>query len=127
METGGLSPEVGAAIRKYLDRADVVLLTQLRSKASGKVVTIGNIHVVWDFMRSPDVQCIQVATVRSQKSSTVLFVFVNYYKKCVLLLLTFCLKSTTNASLPVQLDVCWSDVSWFFFFFFSSTVIAILR
>ena len=80
VETGGLSPEVGAAIRKYLDRADVVLLTQLRSKASGKVVTIGNIHVVWDFMRSPDVQCIQVATVRSQKSSTVLFVFVNCYK-----------------------------------------------
>ena len=64
VETRGLSPEVGAAINKYLDRADIVLLTQLRSKASDKVVTIGNVHVVWDFLQSPDVKCVQVKIFR---------------------------------------------------------------
>ncbi|KAK7107933.1 uncharacterized protein [Littorina saxatilis] len=61
VELGGLTPEVGAAVKKYLDRADVVLITRLRSKATGKVVTVGNIHTVWDNLRSPDVQCIQAA------------------------------------------------------------------
>lgn len=60
VEMGGLNPEVAAAIREYLACADVVLLTQLRSKAIGKVVTIGNIHVVWDSSLSPDVKCVQV-------------------------------------------------------------------
>ncbi|KAL8596325.1 hypothetical protein ACOMHN_067366 [Nucella lapillus] len=61
VEKAGLSGEVGAALKKYLDRADVVLITRLRCKASGRVVTVGNIHVVWDFKRCPDVQCVQVA------------------------------------------------------------------
>ncbi|KAK7476266.1 hypothetical protein BaRGS_00032459 [Batillaria attramentaria] len=61
VEAGGLSPEVGAAVMKYLDRADVVLITKLRSRTTGKSCTVGNIHVVWDSMRSPDVQCIQAA------------------------------------------------------------------
>lgn len=61
VEAGGLSAEVGAAVSKYLDRADVVLITKLRSKVTGKCFTVGNIHVVWDSMRSPDVQCIQAA------------------------------------------------------------------
>lgn len=60
VELGGLSPEVGAAVREYLDRSDVVLVTRLRCKVTGKLVTIGNIHVVWDNLQSPDVQCIQV-------------------------------------------------------------------
>lgn len=61
VELGGLRPEVGAAVNRYLDRADVVLITKLRSKVTGKSFTIGNIHVVWDQMTSPDVQCIQAA------------------------------------------------------------------
>ncbi|XP_076466308.1 uncharacterized protein LOC143297741 isoform X2 [Babylonia areolata] len=61
VETCGLSAEVAAAINKYLDRADVVFITRLRCRATGKVVTVGNIHVVWDCMKSTDVQCIQAA------------------------------------------------------------------
>ncbi|KAL8611335.1 hypothetical protein ACOMHN_014390 [Nucella lapillus] len=60
VEIAGLASDVASAIYKYLDRADVVLITRLRCKATGKVVTVGNIHVVWD-MKSPDVQCIQAA------------------------------------------------------------------
>ena len=85
MESGGLSPEVGAAVNKYLDRADVVLITRLRSKASGKVITIGNIHVVWDSMKSPDVQCIQVKTFRFSSDMLYLLLFMD-----LCFALTFC-------------------------------------
>ncbi|XP_076445684.1 uncharacterized protein LOC143283364 isoform X2 [Babylonia areolata] len=61
VERAGVSSEVGAALKKYLDRADVVLITKLRCKATNRMVTVGNIHVVWDFSRCPDVQCVQVA------------------------------------------------------------------
>lgn len=61
VDAGGLTPEVSGAVKKYLDRADVVLITKLRCKNSGKVITVGNVHIVWDNLMSPDVQCIQAA------------------------------------------------------------------
>ena len=60
MEQRGLSQEISAAIRQYLDRADIILTTRLCCKASGKVVTIGNTHLWWDEYLHPDVKCVQV-------------------------------------------------------------------
>ncbi|KAK6170497.1 hypothetical protein SNE40_018878 [Patella caerulea] len=59
---GGLSDEVQTAVRKYLDRADVLHLSRLRCLHTGKIITVGNIHVVWNNFKSPDVQCIQIAS-----------------------------------------------------------------
>ncbi|XP_035827524.1 actin cytoskeleton-regulatory complex protein pan1 [Aplysia californica] len=61
VETAGLSEEVARAAKKYLDRADVILLSRLTCKKTGKTVTICNIHVVYD-LAAPDVQCVQVAS-----------------------------------------------------------------
>uniref|UniRef100_A0A0B7AGS2 Endonuclease/exonuclease/phosphatase domain-containing protein n=1 Tax=Arion vulgaris TaxID=1028688 RepID=A0A0B7AGS2_9EUPU len=60
LDDSGLSPEVSQAAKKYLDRADVILLTELNCKKTEKVITVCNIHVVYD-LKAPDVQCIQVA------------------------------------------------------------------
>ncbi|XP_046583247.1 CCR4-Not complex 3'-5'-exoribonuclease subunit Ccr4-like [Haliotis rubra] len=57
-----LNKEVQQAVEEYLDRADVVHISRLRCKQTNKVVTIGNIHVVWDNLSSPDVQSIQIAS-----------------------------------------------------------------
>ena len=59
IDAAGLSEEVSAACRKYLDRADVVLLSKLTCKKTGKSMTVCNIHVVYD-PKAPDVQCVQV-------------------------------------------------------------------
>ena len=63
VESAGVSDDVGEAAQTYLDRSDVVLVTKLRCKVTGKVITVGNIHVVWDWMKCPDVQCVQVREV----------------------------------------------------------------
>ncbi|CAG5115137.1 unnamed protein product [Candidula unifasciata] len=65
VESCGLSAEVTSAAKKYLDRADVILLTELRCKKTGKTLTVCNIHVVYD-PKAPDVQCIQVALAVNQ-------------------------------------------------------------
>ncbi|XP_071112326.1 microtubule-associated protein futsch-like [Haliotis cracherodii] len=57
-----LNKEVQQAVEEYLDRADVVNVSRLRCKQTNKVVTVGNIHVVWDNFSSPDVQSIQIAS-----------------------------------------------------------------
>ncbi|ESO92200.1 hypothetical protein LOTGIDRAFT_233228 [Lottia gigantea] len=59
---GGLNEDVQTAVREYLDRADVLHLSRLQCNNTGKIVTIGNIHVIWDEFKSPDVQCIQIAS-----------------------------------------------------------------
>ncbi|CAL1534651.1 unnamed protein product [Lymnaea stagnalis] len=61
LETCPLNEEVSHAAKKYLDRADVILLTQVKCKKTGKLVTICNIHVVYS-NDAQDVQCIQVAS-----------------------------------------------------------------
>ncbi|GFN85747.1 glucose-repressible alcohol dehydrogenase transcriptional effector [Plakobranchus ocellatus] len=60
VDESGLSSEVSSAVKQYLDRADVLLLTQLECLKTGKTLTIANIHVVFA-PPAPDVQCIQVA------------------------------------------------------------------
>lgn len=52
---------VKAAVQKYMDKPDVVVLTQLKCNFTNNVVTVGNIHVQWGKMEVPDIQCIQVS------------------------------------------------------------------
>ncbi|KAH9508393.1 hypothetical protein Btru_055090 [Bulinus truncatus] len=60
VDSFNLSAEVSEAAKKYLDRADVVLLTQVKLNKTSQVITVCNIHVVYD-IHALDVQCIQVA------------------------------------------------------------------
>ncbi|CAG5130917.1 unnamed protein product, partial [Candidula unifasciata] len=60
VDDSGLSEDISKAAKKYLDRADVILLTELKCKRTGKTVNVCNIHVVYD-LKALDVQCIQVA------------------------------------------------------------------
>lgn len=60
IDESGLSSEVSSAVKQYLDRADVILLTQLECLKTGKTLTLANIHVVYA-PPAPDVQCIQIA------------------------------------------------------------------
>ncbi|GFS27034.1 glucose-repressible alcohol dehydrogenase transcriptional effector [Elysia marginata] len=60
VDESGLSSEVSAAVKQYLDRADIIMLTQLECVKTGKTLTVANIHVVYA-PPAPDVQCIQIA------------------------------------------------------------------
>ncbi|XP_055888209.1 uncharacterized protein LOC106076991 isoform X1 [Biomphalaria glabrata] len=55
-----LNPEISEAAKKYLDRADVILLTQVKFLKTNEIITICNIHVLYD-LEALDVQCIEVA------------------------------------------------------------------
>ena len=56
----GMDPSIQAAVRKYMDRSDVLVVTKLQCKSTGQQVTVGNIHVTWGEMKVPDVQSLQV-------------------------------------------------------------------
>lgn len=56
----GIDPTIQSAVQKYMDLADVVVVTKLRNNATGQEVTIGNVHIVWAEMKMPDAQCVQV-------------------------------------------------------------------
>ncbi|KAK0040079.1 DNA ligase 1-like isoform X3 [Biomphalaria pfeifferi] len=55
-----LNSEISEAAKKYLDRADVILLTQVKFLKTNEIITICNIHVLYD-LEALDVQCIEVA------------------------------------------------------------------
>ena len=38
----------------------VFMLTQLKCNQTGVVLTVANIHVAWEYMKRPDIQCTQV-------------------------------------------------------------------
>ena len=57
-----MDPSVQAAVRKYMDRSDVLVVTKLQCNYSGQQVTVGNIHVTWGEMKVPDVQSLQVGS-----------------------------------------------------------------
>ncbi|KAL8606051.1 hypothetical protein ACOMHN_040049 [Nucella lapillus] len=59
--TSALAPEVKAAAKEYLDQADVVLVTRLRCKSTGRTLTVGNVHLYWDEDLHPDVKTVQAA------------------------------------------------------------------
>ena len=61
----GFSNEVNSAVKQYLDRADVMMLTQLVCLKTGKTVTVANIHVVYA-PPGPDLQCLEVRLEFSQ-------------------------------------------------------------
>lgn len=58
----GLDPAVRDSVKKYMDLPDVVIVTKLRSIATGQEVTVGNVHIIWAEMKMPDAQCVQVRT-----------------------------------------------------------------
>lgn len=57
----GMDPSVVAAVRRYMDRSDVLVITRLQCNNSGQQITVGNIHVTWGEMKVPDVQSLQIA------------------------------------------------------------------
>ncbi|XP_059143429.1 nucleolar protein dao-5-like isoform X2 [Physella acuta] len=61
VEKSALNPEVSEEAKKYLDRADVILLTSLLCLKTKKTLTVCNIHVVYDD-QAPDVKCIQICS-----------------------------------------------------------------
>ena len=57
----GMDPSIKAAVRQYMDRADVIVVTKLQCNNSGQQITVGNIHVTWGEMKVPDIQSLQVS------------------------------------------------------------------
>ena len=55
-----LSEDVKESVRKFMCRPDVLLVTRLRCKNTGKFITVGNVHVNWGEFRLPNLQCVQV-------------------------------------------------------------------
>lgn len=62
IEASGLDGMTSAAVRKAIDSPGVALLTQLKCIATGKTLSVANIHVMWDWFKRQDLQCVQVAT-----------------------------------------------------------------
>lgn len=58
----GMEPAKLAAVKEYVNKPAVVLMTQLRSNTSGHMVTVANIHVSWEQLQKPDLQCIEVSS-----------------------------------------------------------------
>ncbi|XP_046330032.2 2',5'-phosphodiesterase 12-like [Haliotis rufescens] len=50
------------AVKKYLDRSDVISVCTLRCSNTDKKLTVGNVHVTWDDLRCQDVQALQIAS-----------------------------------------------------------------
>lgn len=61
IDAATMRPAVAKAAKEYTDRPDVVLITKLRHKVAEQSFTIGNVHVIYDGFKSPDVQCLQAA------------------------------------------------------------------
>ena len=55
LENGNLD-----AVKQFVDKPSVILVTQLRCNNTGSTVTVGNIHVSWENLAKPDLQCIEV-------------------------------------------------------------------
>ena len=55
-----MDPTIQAAVRHYMDRSDVLVITRLQCNNTGQQITVGNIHVTWGEMKVPDVQSLQV-------------------------------------------------------------------
>ncbi|CAE1156954.1 unnamed protein product [Acanthosepion pharaonis] len=56
-----LSEDVKESVRKFMCRPDVLLVTRLRCKNTGKFITVGNVHVNWGQFKLPNLQCVQIA------------------------------------------------------------------
>ena len=66
----GMDPSMEAAVRQYMDRPDVLVITRLQCNTSGQQITVGNIHVTWGEMKVPDVQSLQVIVFATFAKST---------------------------------------------------------
>lgn len=62
LETDGVDVHVKTAVRNYMDRPEVFIITRLKCNVTGQEVTIGNVHIHWGKLQSPDVQCVQIAS-----------------------------------------------------------------
>ena len=60
LANSGLENENLDAVKRFVDKPSVVLITQLQCNNTGNTVTIGNIHVSWEQLAKPDLQCIEV-------------------------------------------------------------------
>ncbi|XP_029649667.1 mucin-17 [Octopus sinensis] len=56
-----LSEEVKESVRRFMCLPDVLLVTRLRCKNTGKFITVGNVHVNWGNFKLPNIQCVQIA------------------------------------------------------------------
>ncbi|XP_064627850.1 uncharacterized protein LOC135487716 [Lineus longissimus] len=59
-DSNSLSDEITAAVREYLERPKEFILTKLKCKKSGWLVTVANIHTTWEDLEWPTVQTAQV-------------------------------------------------------------------
>ena len=55
-----MDPAKLAAVKEFVNKPSVVLMTQLRSNTSGHVISVANIHVSWEQLQKPDLQCVEV-------------------------------------------------------------------
>lgn len=58
------------AVKHFLDKPSVVLVSQLRCNNTGTTVTVGNIHVSWEELKKPDLQCTEVAGAMNELVAT---------------------------------------------------------
>ena len=56
----GQSDTNKSAIMGALTNPAVFMLTQLKCNQTDVVLNVANIHVSWEFMKRPDIQCTQV-------------------------------------------------------------------
>lgn len=56
-----LSEEVKESVRRFMCLPDVLLVTRLRCKNTGKFITVGNVHINWGNFKLPNIQCVQIA------------------------------------------------------------------
>ena len=56
-----LSDSSKSAVNQALRDFVVFMLTHLKCNKTGVVLNIANIHVSWEFLKRPDIQCPQVS------------------------------------------------------------------
>ncbi|KAH3739787.1 nucleolar protein dao-5-like isoform X2 [Dreissena polymorpha] len=60
--TDEIDPDIRTAVQAYMDLPDVCVITTLKCNNTGKSVTVGNVHINWGRMKTPDIQCVQIAS-----------------------------------------------------------------
>ena len=56
-----LPSEEEEKVKRFIDIGDCVILNALRHKATGKMLYIGNIHVLWGELKYPGIQLMEAS------------------------------------------------------------------
>jgi len=60
LDNSGTDETILDALKKSVSSPGVAVITKVKCVKTGKQLTIGNVHIMWEWFRRMDIQCVQV-------------------------------------------------------------------